>query len=72
MTNIGKFLRDLRIEKQELLYDMARKMGIGSADLSAIEAGKRPLTLIELGKVINKYNLNKNHESKLRQLFLEQ
>lgn len=72
MTNIGKFLRDLRIEKQELLYDMARKMGIGSADLSAIETGERPLTLIEIGKVINKYNLNKNQEGKLRQLFLEQ
>lgn len=36
-------LRKIRFEHGELLKDMARKLEIGSAELSAIEHGKKPL-----------------------------
>lgn len=41
ITNFGKTLRKLRIDRGETLYDMAKKMEITSSYLSAIECGKR-------------------------------
>lgn len=41
MTQIAKFLRKLRIDCDESLGDMADKLGLSAAYLSAIENGKR-------------------------------
>lgn len=41
ITSFGKTLRKIRIDRGEILYDMARKLGITSSYLSAIECGKR-------------------------------
>lgn len=41
ITALGKYLRKLRIDNSELLKDMADKVGMSSAMLSAIENGKR-------------------------------
>lgn len=41
VTKFGKFCRKLRIEKGELLFDMAQKLGVSSAFLSKVENGKR-------------------------------
>ena len=41
MTPFGKFLRNLRLEKQLLLKDMAEMLGVTSAYLSAVEHGKK-------------------------------
>jgi len=42
-TELGKFLRHLRIDNREILKDMAMKLGYSSAFLSAIETGaKKP------------------------------
>ena len=40
-TSIGTFLRRLRIEKNEILKDMAENLGVSSAFLSAVENGKK-------------------------------
>ena len=40
-TNFGKFCRKLRIDNDELLYDMAAKLGVSSAFLSKVENGKK-------------------------------
>ena len=40
LTNFGKFCRKLRIDKGELLYDMAQRLKVSSAFLSKVENGK--------------------------------
>lgn len=49
LTHIGKQTRKLRIDNEELLIDMANKLGISAAYLSSIETGKRatPKNFIE-------------------------
>lgn len=43
VNNFGKFCRKLRIERGELLADMAKELGVSSAFLSKVEnGGKRP------------------------------
>lgn len=48
MTEFGKELRKIRLDNDELLKNMADKLSVGSAYLSAIEHGKKvvPSTLI--------------------------
>ena len=41
LTEFGKYLRRLRIDCEELLKDMADKLGVTSSYLSAVETGKR-------------------------------
>lgn len=41
LTKFGKFTRKLRIDKGELLKDMANKLQVSSSYLSAVEVGKR-------------------------------
>lgn len=40
-TELGKFLKKLRIDKDELMKDMADRMKIASSTLSSIEMGRR-------------------------------
>lgn len=39
----GKLVRDIRVTRSLLLYDMAKELDISSAELSAIETGKKPV-----------------------------
>lgn len=41
INNFGKFCRKLRIDNNELLYDMAVKLGVSSAFLSKVENGRK-------------------------------
>lgn len=43
LTNFGKVIRKLRIDKNMLLGNMATKLNISSAYLSAIELGNRDI-----------------------------
>ena len=58
VTTFGKVLRKLRIDHSEILGDMAKRLGISPAYLSAIENNGRviPDDLIE--KLVQEYNLN--------------
>jgi HTH-type transcriptional regulator, competence development regulator len=49
INDLGKFLRTIRIEKDERLLDMSRKIGVSVAFLSAIETGRKdpPLNIVE-------------------------
>jgi len=42
LTQLGKELRKIRIGREEVLFDMAKRLGISSAMLSAIETGTKP------------------------------
>lgn len=43
LDGFGKLVRDIRVTRSLLLYDMAKELDISSADLSAIETGKKPV-----------------------------
>lgn len=66
VTDYGKILRTIRIEKGEVLGDMADNLNISSAYLSSIETGTRgvPSGLTDL--ISSTYNLKKSIEKKLR------
>ncbi len=41
LDKFGKLVRDIRITRSLLLYDMAKTLDISPAELSAIECGKK-------------------------------
>ena len=52
LTEFGKFLRKIRIDRQELLRDMAGTLGVSVAYLSAVENGKRNVPVSWINKII--------------------
>lgn len=43
LDKFGRLVRDIRITRSLLLYDMAKTLDISPAELSAIECGKKPV-----------------------------
>ena len=43
----GKAWRDARVARQETLLEMSRRLGIGPAEISAIECGRGPSLAFE-------------------------
>ena len=43
LTSVGKFLRKVRIDNNEILLNMANKLGVSSSFLSAVENGKKKI-----------------------------
>lgn len=66
-TTFGKELRKLRIDKDENIHDMAKKLGISISYLSAIEAGSRNIPSDMVDKIVAKYHLNGERSEILRQ-----
>lgn len=58
LTQLGKFLRKLRIDHQLNQLDLAQKLGISVAFYSAVESGRKPMPAELRLKVINYYNLS--------------
>lgn len=71
ITEFGKFLRKLRIEKDELLKDMAENLGVTASYLSAVEIGKRKIPKEWEFKIVNAYNLDENQASNLNRSILD-
>ena len=70
-NTLGKFLRKIRIDREELLADMARKLGVSSAFLSQIEnGGKKPPKNWE-EDFLAVYELDKNQEQEFRDCVFE-
>lgn len=42
LTELGKELRKIRLDRHEVLFDMAKKIGVSTAMLSAVETGSKP------------------------------
>lgn len=69
LAPIGKELRYIRLENNELLKNMAEKLNITSAYLSSIEHGKVKVTKKFVKNVINKYNLDNEHKERFINIF---
>lgn len=71
LTSVGRFLRKLRIEKGEILRDMAKNLGISSAFLSAVENGKKKLPDSWLPKLEKLYSLTSVQIAELKDAIVE-
>lgn len=58
VNSFGKFCRKLRIDKGELLFDMAAKLEVSSAFLSKVENGKKKPPREWRDALIELYDLN--------------
>jgi len=57
LTDFGKALRKLRIDRYELLKHMADKLQMSASYLSSIETGKRPIPDTMPDQIVNLYQL---------------
>ncbi len=71
VNNFGKFCRKLRIDKDQVLSDMAKNLGVSSAFLSQVENGKKkpPKEWREI--LVNIYKLNAKEIKQLDQYMYE-
>lgn len=62
LTSLGKFLRKLRIDRGEILKDMADKLGVTASFLSAVENGKKRMPSSWNGVICREYKLNPDQQ----------
>lgn len=65
-TALGKFLRKIRIDRDERLYDMAKRLGVSSAFLSGVENGHKKASTTLINNIVDYYNLNESQQDKLK------
>ena len=59
MTQLGLFLRQLRMENDELLLDMARKLNTLPPKISSVEMGKATMPIKWRDIIIKEYGLDR-------------
>jgi transcriptional regulator with XRE-family HTH domain len=62
LTSTGRFLRKLRIDKGEILKDMAEKLGVSVSFLSAVENGKKHMPTSWINQICELYHLSENQQ----------
>ena len=67
LSNYGKILRNIRIDKGLTMAQMAKAVGITSAYLSTIERGKRNIPKSLTQNVINHYKLSNEQVAELQE-----
>lgn len=65
VTKLGKKLRKIRIENDEVTYNMAEKLGISVSYLSAIENGKRAIPKNFIENLFEKYDINEKEKKEI-------
>ena len=71
VTRVGQFLRKIRIDHGEILRDMAERLGVSSAFLSAVENGKKRMPEAWLTKLEALYSLDAKQVEELKEAVLE-
>ncbi len=71
LTSLGKFMRKLRIDNGEILRDMARKLEVSSAFLSAVENGKKKIPASWTAKLADIYSLTNAQIAELDEAIIE-
>ena len=66
LNEFGKALRKIRIDRQELLKDMADVLNVSSAYLSAVENGKRSIPEKWIDIIAKRYSLSESEQKELR------
>ena len=71
LTNLGKFLRKIRIDEGEILWDMANKLDVTASFLSAVENGKKRMPSAWNKKICELYNLSDEQKEELTEAIAE-
>lgn len=71
LTTFGRFLRDLRFVRNELLKDMAESLGVSAAFLSAVETGKKSIPEGWLERIRVSYRLSQDQDKTMREAYEE-
>lgn len=71
LTHLGKHLRKLRVDREETAKEMASKLGVTSSYLSAIELGKRRMSINLKDKIIEKYCYSKEDIDLIEELVIQ-
>lgn len=71
LTRFGKRLRTLRVERDQKLKDMADKLGVTVAYLSAVETGKRKVPDSWVEMLVKNYGLSDEEAGELQKLAYE-
>ena len=67
VTELGKYLRRLRLDEGELLKEMAVKLDLASSSLSSIESGRRKPPKGFAEKIASIYTLTSDQVESLQQ-----
>lgn len=70
-NSLGIFCRKLRIERGEVLYDMAKKLEVSSSFLSKVENGKKKPPAEWEKKIIDYYNLSGEKKREFTDCFFD-
>ena len=71
MNELGMFLRKLRIDRNEVLYDMAQRLGVSPAFLSAVENDHRTAPLSWIDTLAAQYDLSPQQKKELSSLIYD-
>jgi transcriptional regulator with XRE-family HTH domain len=63
VTSLGRFLRKLRIDRGEILKDMADKLEVSSSFLSAVENGKKRMPSAWNNEIVKLYQLEQESQN---------
>lgn len=66
VTQLGIFLRKLRLDYGEIMKDMAKKLDVSSSFLSAVENGKKKMPDSWYETIVRLYNLDEEKQNELR------
>ena len=66
MTKLGIALRKIRLDRQELLKNMADKLKVSSAFLSAVETGKKRPPANFIDRICSVYELSEDEKKELQ------
>lgn len=70
-TKLGDYLRKLRLSNSEVLKDMAEKLKVSSAFLSAVENGKKKIPASWRQKLQEIYNLSSEEMENFEKAIME-
>lgn len=65
LTEFGKICRKIRIDNNELLADMAKKLNVTASFLSAVENGRKSAPKEWLNAITESYELKKREQEEL-------
>lgn len=71
LTSLGRFLRKLRIDRNELLKDMSEKLGVSVSFLSAVENGKKHMPANWNALICKIYKLTDDQQSEFTKAIAE-
>lgn len=70
LSPFGKIVRHQRVIQGRLLYEMAKAIGMSSAELSSVETGRAPATRDLVDAAISYLNLSEDTANELREASL--